>query len=88
MELNLRIPKAVYPAIKLPEKEIEKVLLIELAVSLYQRGILSFGKARELARMSKWEFHEELGRRKIPRHYDCNCFEEDLEYGSRNVREI
>jgi predicted HTH domain antitoxin len=87
MELNLRIPMDVYLALKLPEEEIEKVLLIELAVSLYQRGILSFGKARELARMSKWEFHEELGRRKILRHYDWDCFEEDLEYGNRNAKQ-
>jgi len=62
-------------ALKIPEKEKEKTLLIELAVSLYQRGILSFGKARELAKMDKWEFHEELGKRNIARHYDLKDFE-------------
>ncbi len=82
MEINLKIPKNIYLALKLPEEEKEKMLLIELAVSLYERGILSFGKARELAKMSKWEFHEELGKRKIERHYDIECLEEDLYYGS------
>lgn len=43
---------------------------------------MSFGKARELARMSKWEFHEELGKRQIPRHYDLDAFEEDFRYGN------
>lgn len=79
--VQLTIPKTIYCALKLPEKEKEKVLLTELAVSLYQRQILSFGKSRELAGMSKWEFHEELGKRKIARHYDREAFEEDLEYG-------
>ena len=60
----------------------ENVLLTELAVSLYHRNMLSFGKARELARMSKWEFHDELGKRKIPRHYDLDAFEEELRYGN------
>ncbi len=82
MELNLRIPRSVYLALKLPEREKEQTLLVESA-SLYQRGILSFGKARELAKLSKWDFHDELGRRKIERHYDLESFEEDLEYGSR-----
>jgi predicted HTH domain antitoxin len=30
--------------------------------------------------MSKWEFHNELGRRKIARHYTIEDFEEDLGY--------
>lgn len=81
MELNLRIPRSVYLALKIPEREKEDILLVELAISLYQRGILSFGKARELSKLPKWEFHEELGRRKIERHYDMESFEEDFEYG-------
>ena len=81
MELTLRIPDDIYLALKIPEEEKEKVLLLELAVSLYQRGILSFGKSRELAKLSKWEFHKELGERKIPRHYTLENFQEDFEYG-------
>jgi predicted HTH domain antitoxin len=81
MELTLRIPKEIDRALKIPRKEKESFLLKELAISLYQRDILSFGKARELANMSKWEFHNELGRRKIARHYTVEEFKEDLCYG-------
>jgi len=81
MELTLRIPKEINRALKIPGKEKESFLLKELAISLYQRDILSFGKARELANMSKWEFHNELGRRKIARHYTVEEFKEDLRYG-------
>ena len=47
--LTLTITQPVYLALRLPEEEREMCLLVELAVSLYQRNILSFGKARELA---------------------------------------
>lgn len=76
--LTLTITQPVYLALRLPEEEREMCLLVELAVSLYQRNILSFGKARELAGMSKGAFHAELGKRKIERHYTREAFEEDL----------
>lgn len=81
MALNIRIPKSIYAAIRLPEKQKKKILLTELAFTLYEKNILTFGKARELAQMTKWEFHEELGKMKIERHYNSECFEEDLNYG-------
>jgi hypothetical protein len=37
-------------------------LRLELALALYQRGTLPFGKARELAGVSAWGFQEMLGR--------------------------
>jgi predicted HTH domain antitoxin len=81
MALTLRIPGKVDIALKIPEKEKEFFLLKELAISLYQQGVLSFGKARELANMTKWEFYDELGKREIPRHYTVENFKEDLLYG-------
>ncbi len=81
MELTLKIPQEVWLALKLPDQAVEKILLLELSISLYERKILSFGKSRELSGLSKWEFHEELGKRKIERHYDLISFQEDLQYG-------
>ncbi|MFP4021015.1 MAG: UPF0175 family protein [Halanaerobium sp.] len=45
--------------------------------------MLSFGKARELAGLSKWEFHNLLGERKIERHYSMEDLKEDIEYGEK-----
>lgn len=81
MELNLKIPQNIVVALKLPEKEIGKTLQIELALTLYQRNILSFGKAREFSGLTKWEFHELLGDHKIERHYDEENLLEDIQYG-------
>ncbi len=51
----------------------------EMAVSLYAQGRLSFGKARELADMSHWEFRQILAVRRIPPHYEVAELEEDVQ---------
>ena len=43
MSLQIEIPETVVQAIRLPEERISQELLIELAVSTYREGILSFG---------------------------------------------
>ncbi len=76
----LEIPEHVAEAIKAPSMDRERHLLQELAAALYARGMLSFGKARELARSSKLEFGILLAEREIPRHYDSQNLEEDIRY--------
>ncbi len=80
MPIELKIPDAVVQAIRLPEDRIKQDLLIELAVGLYAQGMLSFGKARELAGMGKYEFGRLLGERGITRHYGSEEWEDDLAY--------
>ncbi len=76
----LEIPEDVLLSLKIPKNRIKKELLKELAIILYERHILSFGKARELAKMTKWEFQEELGRRRISRHYTEKELKEDIKF--------
>lgn len=77
-ELVLAIPGDLVEALRVPPGEQMARLRRELAVRLYQKGLLSFGKARELAGMSKWEFHLLLGEEGIVRRYDVEELEEDL----------
>lgn len=81
MSLQIEIPDSVMQAIRLPEERIPQQLLIELAISTYAQGILSFGKARELAGMGKYEFSQLLGKRDVTRHYSCEELEDDVTYG-------
>ena len=83
MTLQLRIPDSVIQSIRLPGKRMEEDLLVELAVALYNQEALSFGKARELAGMSKYQFGQLLGKRRIPRHYGQEELEDDLTYAHR-----
>lgn len=82
MTILLEIPDSVAHALRLPPTEQRQQLIVELALSLYAQGILSFGKARELANMDKLEFGLLLGKRKLPRHYNSEDLQDDLAYGS------
>jgi predicted HTH domain antitoxin len=77
---TIEIDDDVYEALQLPEGERSPAMKRELAVSLYARDVLSFGKARALAGLSKREFQNLLGEREIPRHYGERELAEDLEY--------
>lgn len=79
-DFQLQIPRSVADALALPEGRKNEELRRELALTLYREEMLSFGKARELARMSKQEFGQLLGERKIERHYGREELEEDLRY--------
>ncbi len=80
MSLTLEIPDAVEQALRLPKALRRNELMLELAVALYSRGILSLGKASELAKISKIELGLLLGRRQIPRHYGDEDLAQDLKY--------
>ncbi len=79
-QLILKIPEDVVDALRLPPDEVDAELRKELALALYQRGVLSSGKACRLAGMTRWEFEELIGQRRIPRHYTEENLEEDIEY--------
>ena len=83
MSIQLEIPDSVAQAMRLPGGERKHRLMVELALSLYDQGILSFGKARQLPGMSKYEFGLLLGQRGIPRHYDEEDLQDDLSYADR-----
>jgi predicted HTH domain antitoxin len=83
MGIQLTIPDSVTRALRLPPDEQQQRLISELAVSLYAQGILSFGKARELAGMTKFEFGVLLGKRQIPRHYTEDDLQDDIAYANR-----
>ena len=77
---TIAIPNDVVSSMKIPRSEQERVLKLELALALYQRGMLAMGPARRLAGISKRDFLEELGKRKIERHYTRDDLEEDLAF--------
>ena len=83
--MTLDISSDIVEAAKLPQDEKEKEFRKELAVALYQRGVLPLGKARALAQMTRWEFEELLGQRKVVRHYTKSDLEDDIRY-ARNYQ--
>lgn len=72
--IQIDIPRDVLRATRMSASE----LRLELAITLFQQGKLSFGKAREMADMDVWAFQQLLGGRGISPHYDIAEYEEDL----------
>jgi len=77
-KLSIEISDELLQAIKIPSAEASTRLRRELALRLYEKGLLSFGKARELAGMTRWAFHDFLGEEGIARRYDVEELKEDL----------
>ena len=83
-QIILKIPEDVVEALRLPPEEMDAELRKELALALYQRGVLSSGKACVLAGITRWEFEELLGQRRVLRHYTEKNLEEDIAYARSN----
>lgn len=79
MKLIMELPDDVLTILNIPKDKLSSELRIQLALFLYEKGKLSFGKARELAGLSVWEFMEKLNENKIPLNYDIEDLKEDLE---------
>ena len=79
-KIMLEVPSDVVDALKLPPQEVEGEIRRELALALYRRGVLSLGKARALAQLSRWQFEELLGDRRVPRHYTVSDLAEDIQH--------
>lgn len=80
MGLQILISDSIMQALRLPEQRVEEELRRELAIALYTQDILTFGKARELAEMDKYEFGQLLARRQVVRHYGFEELNDDLTY--------
>ncbi len=72
--VSIEIPGEVMHAAHMTPDELKQ----ELAIHLFQEEKLSFGKARELAGLTVWEFQNLLGSRNILLHYGVEEYEDDL----------
>jgi predicted HTH domain antitoxin len=79
MTFHVDIPESV-ASLRIPIPEVEPRLRTELAVALYSQGILPFGKACELAGLSRYAFADLVANRNIPRHCTEDDLSLDLEY--------
>ncbi len=72
--VSIEIPREIMHTTRMTSEELKR----ELAIYLFEKGKLSFGKTREMAGMTVWVFQQLLGSRGIPVHYDEQDYEEDL----------
>ena len=78
MPLQLEFNDEIQDALRIPLDEQEGRLRRELALRLYEKGLLSLGKARQLAGMEKWNFLLLLAQEGMSRQYDKKELDRDL----------
>jgi predicted HTH domain antitoxin len=71
---TIEIPQDMLDSARLTIPELK----VEMALFLYAQGRISFGKAREFANKTHWEFRHILAARRIAPHYDVMELEEDV----------
>ena len=60
------IPPSTLSALRLSPDEFSREMRVAASVQWYSQGLVSQGKAAEIAGLSRAEFLEELFRRKVP----------------------
>ncbi|MCF8104318.1 MAG: UPF0175 family protein [Desulfohalobiaceae bacterium] len=78
MNIRMEFDDELQDALRIPPDEQESRLRRELSLRLYEKGLLSLGKARQMAGMEKWEYLLLLSREGIPRQYDKKELDRDL----------
>jgi len=82
MSVTIDLPEGLLEGVfRVPEPEVPRQVLIELACALYARRALTHNQAAALAGLDRFELGEELARREIPRHYSKDDLAADLTCG-------
>ncbi len=82
--LSVDFPRDLINIFKIREKEFPHKIRETLSVELYREGLISIGKASEIANVSIWEMQEILAQRKIPLNY----YSEDLEADIKTLKKV
>jgi len=64
--IEVTLPEDVFSALRKNPQEVARDVRIAAAVEWYAEGLVSQGKAAELAGLSRVEFLDELAKRKVP----------------------
>jgi predicted HTH domain antitoxin len=64
--IEVTLPEDVFLALRKSPQEVARDVRIAAAVGWYADGLVSQGKASELAGLSRVEFLDELAKRKVP----------------------
>lgn len=82
--VSIDFPRDLINIFKIREKEFPHKVRETLSVELYREGLVSIGKAAEIAKVSIWEMLEILARKKIPLNY----YSEDLEADIKTLEKV
>lgn len=76
MQITLEIPDNIAQTTSLSEAD----WLREIAIALFQKELITLGRASRIAGMHQIEFQKLLASRGICVHYDVEDFEQDIQH--------
>jgi len=79
IEARLKLPGEITTICKVRGEKLESFLRKLIAIELYREGIVSLGKAAEIAGVSKIEMMDLLREKGIPLNYGVEELKDDLE---------
>ena len=77
--VSVDFPRDLLNIFKVREKDISKVVRETLSSELYREGLISIGKAAEIAGVSVWEMYDVLAKKKISLQYYPEDLDDDVE---------
>lgn len=91
VDIKVSFPEDVFLAIRsagFSEEKIRVEIKRSLALNLFKKGVLSFGKAASLADMCKSDFMTFLDQEGIALHYGVEALERDIETAGRLAKDM
>ena len=82
--VSIDFPRDLINIFKIREKEFPHKVRETLSIELYREGLVSIGKAAEIAKVSIWEMQEILAGKKVPLNY----YSEDLEADIKTLKKV
>jgi predicted HTH domain antitoxin len=80
MSITLDLDEQALASLTFGPGERERHKQIELACRFYANGWLSLGQAARMAKLDRYTFGVALGERSIPRQYNTDDLDADLQY--------
>ena len=85
MRVELSVPNELAEVLTAEGRPLDRQIALDLAVAYYERGLISVGKAAELAGLSRMELERVLGERRVVRNYNEHDLRADLEFARTGI---
>jgi len=79
LDVKLSFPREVVNILKTREEYLGPLLKEKVALELFREGLVSVGKASEIAGLTRNDMLDLLASKKIPLHYTPSDLREDIE---------
>ena len=78
METKIKLPDDIAHVCRIRIEELEDVLKTAIAIEFYREGLVSLGKASEIAGLERIDMMDLMRQKKVPIQYGVEELKEDL----------